>query len=167
MPKRRSWLTGSNPSQGCVRRWRPIPWARDRDRPRRIGSNHYGSAISGNREKGLDCLAATLHQFEVLHLQAGAKRRDVPAISAIVHAAGSEKMVRVFEKDAQSLRIELELIDSTLDEHEYQQILDRIDVLVLPYEIDRYARKGSGSFRRHSRVQFRLFALPRRRWSTS
>jgi hypothetical protein len=97
MPKRRNWLTGSNPSQGCVQRWRPIPWARNRDRPGRIGSNHCGSAISGKREKGFDCLAAILHQFEAL-LQAGAKRRDVPAISAIVHTAGSETMVRVFEK---------------------------------------------------------------------
>ena len=95
-------------------------------------------------EKGFDRLAAILHQFEVLHLQAGARRPDVPAISAIIHAAGSAKMVRIFEQAAQGLRIELELIDRTLDEDEYQQILQRIDVLVLPYDIDRYARKGSG-----------------------
>jgi hypothetical protein len=53
-------------------------------------------------------------------------------------------MVRVFEEAAQGLRIELELIDRTVDEDEYQQILRRIDVLVLPYDTDRYARKGSG-----------------------
>jgi glycosyltransferase involved in cell wall biosynthesis len=53
-------------------------------------------------------------------------------------------LVRVFEEAAQGLRIELELIDRTLNENEYQQILKRIDVLVLPYDIDRYARKGSG-----------------------
>jgi glycosyltransferase involved in cell wall biosynthesis len=110
-----------------------------RRRSLRIG--YLGQARS---EKGFDRLAAILRQFEALHVQVGAKRRDVPAISAIVHAAGSEKMVRIFEQAAQGLGIELELIDRTLDEDEYQQILERIDVLVLPYDIDRYARKGSG-----------------------
>ena len=118
----------------------PRPARATRKRSLRIG--YLGQARC---EKGFDRLAAILCQFETLHRQAGAKRRDVPAISAIVHAAGSEKMARVFEEDAQGLRI-VELIDRTLDEDEYRrrEILERIDVLILPYDIDRYARKGSG-----------------------
>ena len=117
----------------------PRPAPAPRRRSLRIG--YLGQARC---EKGFDRLAAILRRFEALHGQAAAKRHDVPAISALVHAAGSERMARIFEESAQDLRIELELIDRTVDEDEYEQILQRIDVLVLPYNVDRYARKGSG-----------------------
>jgi hypothetical protein len=95
--------------------------------------------------KGFDRLATILRGFEALRLEARCKGRYVPTASVIVHASpGSEKMVRVFEEAVQNLRLELELIDRAVNEEEYQQILDRIDILVLPYDIKVYARKGSG-----------------------
>jgi glycosyltransferase involved in cell wall biosynthesis len=117
----------------------PRPAPARRRRALRIG--YLGQARC---EKGFDRLAAILRRLEALHGQAAARRHDVPAISALVHAAGSERMARLFEQSARDLRIELELIDRTVDEDEYQGILQKIDILVLPYDIDRYARKGSG-----------------------
>jgi glycosyltransferase involved in cell wall biosynthesis len=122
----------------------PVGTAPRPARPTRKRSLRIGYLGQARCEKGFDRLAAILRRFEALYVQAGTQHRDVPAISAIVHAAGSKRLVRVFEEAAQGLRIELELIDRTLNENEYQQILKRIDVLVLPYDIDRYARKGSG-----------------------
>jgi glycosyltransferase involved in cell wall biosynthesis len=112
--------------------------------PPRRRSLRIGYLGQARCEKGFDRLAAILRRFEALHEQAAAKRHDVPAISALVHAAGSGRMARIFEESAQDLRIELELIDRTVDEDEYQQILQKVDVLVLPYDVDRYARKSSG-----------------------
>jgi glycosyltransferase involved in cell wall biosynthesis len=95
--------------------------------------------------KGFDRLAAILLRFEALYSEAASKGCNVPVISLVVHAApGSEKLVRAFEEAAQTLQLDLELIDRTVDEEEYQQIIDRIDILLLPYKISRYRRKGSG-----------------------
>lgn len=104
-----------------------------------------GYAGEARYNKGFDRLAAILRRFETLYLEAKSKDHNVPAVSVVVHAApGSEKMVRVFEETARTLSFDLELIDRTVSEDEYQQILDKVDVLVLPYIIDEYARKGSG-----------------------
>jgi hypothetical protein len=53
-------------------------------------------------------------------------------------------MVRLFKEDARTLLLDLEVIDRSVDDEEYQQIINRIDILLLPYEADRYKRKGSG-----------------------
>jgi hypothetical protein len=123
----------------------PVFTAPRRPRAARRPSLRIGYLGQARCEKGFDRLPAILRELEVLHSQAAARGRDVPTISVIVHAApGSEKMVRVFERAAQNLNLEVELIDRTVDEEEYQQILQRIDILVLPYDINGYARKGSG-----------------------
>lgn len=55
-----------------------------------------------------------------------------------------QKMVRSFEEKTRTLRLGIELVHRAVSDDEYQQIVDRIDVLLLPYKIDRYRRKGSG-----------------------
>jgi hypothetical protein len=97
-----------------------------------------------------------LRQSAALHLQAEAKRRGAPAISAIVRAAGSEKLARVCEEDARDLRIELEIIDRRLDE----------DERYVGYDIDRYARIGTEIVQEALAHAIRPFAERGRGWST-
>jgi len=106
----------------------------------RIG--YLGQARSN---KGFDRLAAILLRFEALYLEATSTCCNLPDISVVVQAApGSQKMLRVFEEAARTLRLGLEIIDRTVDKEDYQKIVDRIDILMLPYKVSRYRRKGSG-----------------------